>query len=311
MYNPLMGKSFRKADDHVWVVCTTDSGNPFSLIMALMDHISVLLYIFIIHIYYVYILYILHKQRPAHSFALVKWYGFNITRPNNWPCITRSKHKDKSDQATVEKALDKRTTMILYKLLNRVYTGIDGCISTGKEANVYHATSKDGRSLAVKVAFCSSFIFVCADLLLDVFCTCERACSNVLWSLLLLLDWCVSGWILTLARSLLLLNVELAFRMVRMKRLFLFLFSLKYFDITSSGVQNSWFRIQKQGPIHGRRVQVRDEKSAVSTINESVAIVRFNLTDSVSTPAQRTSGSWFQNGLRRNLETCTGESFSN
>ena len=30
-------------------------------------------------------------------------------------------------------------------------TGINGCVSTGKEANVYHATSVDGSSLAVKV----------------------------------------------------------------------------------------------------------------------------------------------------------------
>ena len=32
-----------------------------------------------------------------------------------------------------------------------VITEINGCISTGKEANVYHATAKDGSDRAVKV----------------------------------------------------------------------------------------------------------------------------------------------------------------
>jgi RIO kinase 1 len=35
--------------------------------------------------------------------------------------------------------------MILFKMLNRGFiTEIDGCISTGKEANVYHAIKDDG-----------------------------------------------------------------------------------------------------------------------------------------------------------------------
>ena len=42
--------------------------------------------------------------------------------------------------------------MILFKMLSRgVITEINGCISTGKEANVYHATAKDGSDRAVKV----------------------------------------------------------------------------------------------------------------------------------------------------------------
>jgi RIO kinase 1 len=32
-----------------------------------------------------------------------------------------------------------------------VISEVNGCISTGKEANVYHATSKDGSDRAVKV----------------------------------------------------------------------------------------------------------------------------------------------------------------
>ncbi|TPX33449.1 hypothetical protein SmJEL517_g03652 [Synchytrium microbalum] len=46
---------------------------------------------------------------------------------------------DKSDRATVEQALDPRTRIILFKFLNKnILSEINGCISTGKEANVYH-----------------------------------------------------------------------------------------------------------------------------------------------------------------------------
>lgn len=51
-----------------------------------------------------------------------------------------SLNKDKEDRATVEQALDPRTMLILFKMLSReVFTEIHGCVSTGKEANVYHA----------------------------------------------------------------------------------------------------------------------------------------------------------------------------
>jgi len=49
---------------------------------------------------------------------------------------------DKSDRATSEQVLDKRTRMILLKMLDRnIVSEINGCLSTGKEANVYHAVS--------------------------------------------------------------------------------------------------------------------------------------------------------------------------
>ena len=48
--------------------------------------------------------------------------------------------------------MDPRTRMILFKLLNRqIISEINGCISTGKEANVYHATTPSGEDRAVKV----------------------------------------------------------------------------------------------------------------------------------------------------------------
>ncbi|XP_024222422.2 serine/threonine-protein kinase RIO1 [Bombus impatiens] len=64
----------------------------------------------------------------------------------------RFRTKDKHDRATVEQVLDPRTRMILFKLLNRgIIAEINGCISTGKEANVYHATSKTGVEVAIKI----------------------------------------------------------------------------------------------------------------------------------------------------------------
>ncbi|XP_026797223.2 serine/threonine-protein kinase RIO1 [Pangasianodon hypophthalmus] len=68
--------------------------------------------------------------------------------------------KDKSDRATVEQVLDPRTRMILFKMLSRgVISGINGCISTGKEANVYHATTAKGESRAIKIYKTSILLF--------------------------------------------------------------------------------------------------------------------------------------------------------
>lgn len=52
-----------------------------------------------------------------------------------------AKGADKSDRATSEQVLDPRTRMILLKMINRnIVSEVNGVISTGKEANVYHAT---------------------------------------------------------------------------------------------------------------------------------------------------------------------------
>lgn len=72
----------------------------------------------------------------------------------------RYRGKDKSDRATAEQVMDPRTRMILFKMLSRgIITEINGCISTGKEANVYHATAKDGSDRAVKVYKTSILVF--------------------------------------------------------------------------------------------------------------------------------------------------------
>src|SRR5450432_1586321 len=54
----------------------------------------------------------------------------------------RGHEKDKSDRATSEQVLDPRTRMILLQMINRrIVSEINGCLSTGKEANVYGAFS--------------------------------------------------------------------------------------------------------------------------------------------------------------------------
>lgn len=74
--------------------------------------------------------------------------------------VGKIKSHEKADRATVEQAIDQRTRMVLFKMLNRqVFNDINGCISTGKEANVYHATKSDGQELAIKVYKTSVLVF--------------------------------------------------------------------------------------------------------------------------------------------------------
>jgi len=68
--------------------------------------------------------------------------------------------KDKSDRATSEQVLDPRTRIILFKMIGRgLIQEVNGCVSTGKEANVYHATAPDGAHMALKIYKTSILIF--------------------------------------------------------------------------------------------------------------------------------------------------------
>ncbi|VEU20715.1 DEKNAAC101644 [Brettanomyces naardenensis] len=69
--------------------------------------------------------------------------------------------RDKSERATVDQVLDPRTVGFLGKLFkNGTITRINGCISTGKEANVYHAVNENnGREYAVKIYKTSILVF--------------------------------------------------------------------------------------------------------------------------------------------------------
>lgn len=72
----------------------------------------------------------------------------------------RIRVKDKSDRATCEQVLDPRTRIILFKMINKgIIDEINGCISTGKEANVYHAKSSTGIEFAIKIYKTSILVF--------------------------------------------------------------------------------------------------------------------------------------------------------
>ncbi|CAB1096570.1 unnamed protein product [Ectocarpus sp. CCAP 1310/34] len=71
-----------------------------------------------------------------------------------------SRHTGRDDRATVEQVMDPRTRMILFKLLNHgFFRQIDGCLSTGKEANVYYAVGGEGKEYAIKVYKTSILVF--------------------------------------------------------------------------------------------------------------------------------------------------------
>ncbi|KAJ7259489.1 RIO1 family-domain-containing protein [Mycena haematopus] len=68
--------------------------------------------------------------------------------------------KDRADRATTEQVLDPRTRTILLKMVGRgVIDEVNGCISTGKEANVYHALTPDKAHLALKIYKTSILVF--------------------------------------------------------------------------------------------------------------------------------------------------------
>ncbi|KAG1714608.1 Serine/threonine-protein kinase RIO1 [Nymphon striatum] len=74
------------------------------------------------------------------------------------------RNNDKANRATAEQVLDERTKMILFKFLNGGFiTEINGCISTGKEANVYHATGKETFDMAIKIFKTSILVFKSRD----------------------------------------------------------------------------------------------------------------------------------------------------
>ncbi|OAK94045.1 Serine/threonine-protein kinase Rio1 [Phaeosphaeriaceae sp. SRC1lsM3a] len=75
-----------------------------------------------------------------------------------------ARDKDKADRATTEQVLDRRTQMILLQMINRnTISEIHGVISTGKEANVYHAITEgddaEPTHRAVKVYKTSILVF--------------------------------------------------------------------------------------------------------------------------------------------------------
>jgi RIO kinase 1 len=75
--------------------------------------------------------------------------------------VGQVREKERADRATTELVLDLRTRLILFRLLSRgVLRQIHGCVSTGKEANVYHAFgARPDEELAVKIYKTSILVF--------------------------------------------------------------------------------------------------------------------------------------------------------
>lgn len=60
----------------------------------------------------------------------------------------QSRIRDKQDKATTDAVLDHRGLLVINKLVNlQIIEMLNGCISTGKEANVYHAPNPKGMVL--------------------------------------------------------------------------------------------------------------------------------------------------------------------
>ncbi|KAF7987093.1 hypothetical protein HWV62_269 [Athelia sp. TMB] len=90
-------------------------------------------------------------------YAFVMGAGVNRKGPS-----AHANVKDKADRATNEQVLDPRTRIILFKMIGRgLVQEVNGCVSTGKEANVYHALAPEPTCahLALKIYKTSILIF--------------------------------------------------------------------------------------------------------------------------------------------------------
>jgi len=64
----------------------------------------------------------------------------------------RFKIKDSSDLKAESGVFDTPTLKTLYTLANKgIITAMGGVVSTGKEADVFHAIGENGRELAIKI----------------------------------------------------------------------------------------------------------------------------------------------------------------
>eukprot|EP00180_Rhodochaete_pulchella_P001905 Plantae.Rhodophyta-Rhodochaete_pulchella.ctg287.p1 GENE.Plantae.Rhodophyta-Rhodochaete_pulchella.ctg287~~Plantae.Rhodophyta-Rhodochaete_pulchella.ctg287.p1 ORF type:complete len:468 (-),score=87.09 Plantae.Rhodophyta-Rhodochaete_pulchella.ctg287:990-2333(-) len=85
---------------------------------------------------------------------VLKRFEENVTESD------KVRKRDRADRATSEQVLDPKTRLVLFKLLSTgVLDDLGGCISTGKEANVYSATGPNGDARAVKVYKTAILVF--------------------------------------------------------------------------------------------------------------------------------------------------------
>ena len=89
----------------------------------------------------------------------------SISKMQQMEISKKANHTGRDDRATSEQVMDPRTRLILFRLLSKGFLKeIDGCVSTGKEANVYFAKGcggdgDDGMDYAVKIYKTSILVF--------------------------------------------------------------------------------------------------------------------------------------------------------
>lgn len=97
---------------------------------------------------------LLEQERKAHAevWAESGWEDVVESRLSNVLRREGERRKDDNDRKTVDEVFDRTTLMTLYKLISGgLFETLDYPVSTGKEANVFHATTAEGGSLAVKI----------------------------------------------------------------------------------------------------------------------------------------------------------------
>jgi RIO kinase 1 len=78
------------------------------------------------------------------------WQDFVLGRIEAGKVAARRKSDE--DRKTLDEVFDKATLLVLFKFISNGYIEtLDYPISTGKEANVFHATTPQGESVAVKI----------------------------------------------------------------------------------------------------------------------------------------------------------------
>ncbi|KAL3761386.1 hypothetical protein ACHAW5_004999 [Stephanodiscus triporus] len=76
----------------------------------------------------------------------------SVTQMQHLESTKRKSHTGRDDRATSEQCLDPRTRLILFRMLSNGFLElIDGCLSTGKEANVYYARAGKATASAAPV----------------------------------------------------------------------------------------------------------------------------------------------------------------
>ena len=83
-----------------------------------------------------------------------------------------SRNKDRSDYALVERVIDKKTEYLFQKWQqNKFLDSVHGCISAGKEANVYYAprgvASESEKDFAIKIYKVETMVFRDREIYID------------------------------------------------------------------------------------------------------------------------------------------------